>query len=81
MIFKVIYNMNYLSYYKMYTSVHLLKKMIAVDVERPTPFVEATGYVYLIHTYRYLLIIVLFTNGLFLMIIYNQILARQEIKV
>jgi len=53
--------------------------MIAVDVERPTPFVEATGYVYLIHTYRYLLIIVLFTNGLFLMIIYNQILARQEI--
>jgi len=53
--------------------------MIAVDVERPTPFVEATSYVYLIHTYRYLLIIVLFTNGLFLMIIYNQILARQEI--
>jgi len=55
MIFKVIYNMNYLSYYKMYTSIHLLKKMIAVDVERPTPFVKATGYVLSnIHTYRYL---------------------------
>ena len=49
MISKVIYTINYLSYYEMYTSIHPSKKDSSWCIERPTPFVKAMRY--LIHTY------------------------------